>query len=321
MRRIASKCMVLLCALTVLLTGCGNTPEQTEQQRTICVVLKAMDSVHWMSVEDGLQQAAADYGVAVNILWPSNENDVDAQNTILEDVIASKPDAIAVSPCDSGQTNVLEQAQESNILCFYIDTRSPQFDFPYIGADNYEIGRIAAMAFHERLDGRKVAVIMGNPKQSTHADRVRGFRDYITNHTDLEFCETEISETSSYLESMKCMETICEKNPDVAGVFCTSALMVLGAMQHIEHVGMDDIALIGVDMQSDAMSGVEDGNILALVGQNGYEIGYQTIRTIVQSLDGEEIEKNTYVRTPLITKENAAEYLEKYLTERGEGND
>lgn len=70
MRRIASKCMVLLCALTVLLTGCGNTPEQTEQQRTICVVLKAMDSVHWMSVEDGLQQAAADYGVAVNILWP-----------------------------------------------------------------------------------------------------------------------------------------------------------------------------------------------------------------------------------------------------------
>lgn len=41
----------------------------------------------------------------------------------------------------------------------------------------------------------------------------------------------------------------------------------------------------------------------------------------VQSLDGEEIEQNTYVDTTLITQENVAEYLEKYLTERGEGND
>lgn len=313
--------MALFCAVAVLLMGCGHETEQPAEKRTICVVLKAMDSVHWMSVEDGLNQAAADYGVSVNILWPSNENDVDAQNTILQDVIASGPDAIAVSPCDSGQTDVLEQAQQSDIPCFYIDTRSDQFDCPYIGADNYEIGRIAAMAFDDRLDGGKVAVIMGNPKQSTHADRLRGFRDYILNQTDLELCETETSETSSYLESMKCMETICRKNPDVKGVFCTSALMVLGAMQQIEHAGMDEIELIGVDMQSDAMSGVEDGRILALVGQNGYETGYQTIRTIVQSLDGETMEKNTYVDTPLITKDNAADYLEKYLTERGEGND
>lgn len=321
MKQIAGKWTAFLCAVAVLLMGCGHEIEQPAEKRTVCVILKAMDSVHWMSVEDGLQQAAVDYDVAVNILWPSNENDVDAQNTILRDVIASEPDAIAVSPCDSGQTDVLEQAQQSDIPCFYIDTRSDQFDFPYIGADNYEIGKIAAMAFDRELDGGKVAVIMGNPKQSTHADRLHGFRDYILHHTDLDLCETEISETSSYLESMKCMEAICRKNPDVRGVFCTSALMVLGAMQYGEDADMDNIALIGVDMQSDAMSSVEDGRILALVGQNGYEIGYQTIRTIVQTLNGEKAEKNTYVDTPLITKDNVSDYLEKYLTERGEGND
>ncbi|MGN1014695.1 MAG: sugar ABC transporter substrate-binding protein [Butyricicoccus sp.] len=321
MKRVAIKLAALLCAASVFLTGCGSRAEQSQKKRTICVVLKAMDSVHWMSVEDGLKQAAADYNVSVNILWPSNENDVDAQNTILEDVIASKPDAIAVSPCDSQQTDVLEQAQQSDIPCFYIDTKSALFDFPYIGADNYQIGQIAAMAFDRNLDNGTVAVIMGNPRQSTHADRLRGFREYIEHDSDLELCEVEQSETSSYLESQNCMETICQNNPDVQGVFCTSALMVLGAMQYVKHADMDDIALIGVDMQNDAMSGVEDGSILALVGQNGYEIGYQTIRTIVRSLDGKDIDMNTYVDTPLITQDNVAEYLEKYLTERGEGND
>lgn len=320
MKRFGIKWMALLLSMAFLLAGCGKPTEAEQEKRTICVVLKAMDSVHWMSVEDGLKQAANDYDVSVNILWPSNENDVDAQNTILDDVIASKPDAIAFSPCDSEHIDIMEQARQADIPCFYIDTKSEQFDFPYIGADNYNIGKVAAMAFKRRLDGGKVAVIMGNTKQSTHAERLQGFQDYIAQYTDLELCQTEVSQTSSYLESMKCMDAILQQNPDVKGVFCTSALMVLGAMQQMEDVGADS-KLIGVDMQSDAMSSVEDGKIVALVGQNGYEIGYQTIRTIVQSLDGEEIEHNTYVDTPLITQDNVAEYLEKYLTERGEGND
>ncbi|MDO4174633.1 MAG: substrate-binding domain-containing protein [Eubacteriales bacterium] len=320
MKRFGIRWMAWLLALAFLQTGCGKQPEAEQEKRTICVVLKAMDSVHWMSVEDGLKQGANDYDVSVNILWPSHENDVDAQNTILRDVIASEPDAIAVSPCDSEQIDVMEQAQQDGIPCFYIDAKSDQFDFPYIGADNYNIGKVAAMAFHRRLEGGKVAVIMGNTRQSTHAERLQGFRDYIEQYTELELCQVEVSETSSYLESMRCMEAILQQNPDVQGVFCTSALMVLGAMQQMKDAGAG-CTLIGVDMQSDAMSSVEDGEIAALVGQNGYEIGYQTIRTIVQSLDGEMVQDNTYVDTPLITQDNAAEYLEKYLTERGEGND
>lgn len=321
MKRFGMRWIALLAAIAVLTAGCGKQTETETEKRTICVVLKAMDSVHWMSVEDGLNQAAYDYDVNVNILWPSSENDVDAQNTILADVVASQPDAIAVSPCDSARVDILGQAQEANIPCFYIDTKSEQFNFPYIGADNYSIGRIAGMALKHNLGSGKVAVIMGNTKQSTHAERLQGFTDYVERYTDLELCETEESRTSSYLESMKCMETILKNNPDVQGVFCTSALMVLGAMQQLEDTDTTGVQLVGVDMQSDAMSSVEDGKILALVGQNGYEIGYQTIRTIVQSLDGQEIEQNTYVETPLITQENAAEYLEKYLTERGEEND
>lgn len=305
--------------LACLLAGCGKAAETIEEKTTICVVLKAMDSVHWMSVQDGLEQAAQDYDVAVNILWPSNENDVDAQNTILRDVIASRPDAIAVSPCDSEQMDVLEQAKDT-IPCFYIDTIAGQFDFPYIGADNKNIGRLAARALAQEVQHGQVAVIMGNNRQSTHAERLQGFTEELKQYPELELCAVRESETSSYLESMKCMEEILQEAPAVKGVFCTSALMVLGAMEELDKAEAE-VKLVGVDMQSDAMSGVEDGRILALVGQNGYEIGYQTIRTIVRYLNGEDIEHDVHVETPLITQDNAAEYLEKYLTERGEGND
>lgn len=317
MKRNVIACLSLL--LAVLLAGCGERTETTEQKTTICVVLKAMDSVHWMSVQDGLEQAAQDYDVSVNILWPSNENDVEAQNTILSDVIASKPDAIAVSPCDSEQMDVLEQTMDT-IPCFYIDTKAEQFDFPYIGADNKNIGKLAAQALVQKITSGQIAVIMGNSRQSTHVERWKGFTEQLKQYPALELCTVKESETSSYLESMKCMQEILQEYPEIKGVFCTSALMVLGAMEEQDKAGTD-IELVGVDMQSDAMSGVENGRIYALIGQNGYEIGYQTIRTMVQYLQGEDIAHNVYVETPVITQKNAAEYLERYLTERGEGND
>ena len=318
MRRHAIKIAVLLLA-ALLLAGCGSE-EQTQEKRTICVVLKAMDSVHWLSVEDGLKSAANDYGVSVNILWPSHEDDVEAQNTILQDVIDSEPDAIAVSPCDSDGADVLGLAAREDIPCFYIDTVADRFDFPYIGANNHQIGVLAAKALDRKLGSGKVAVITGSRRQSTHEERLQGFTDYIEQYTDLELCAVEEAESSSYVEGTACMEQLMRENPDIEGVFCTSAVIVLGAMQQLERTG-GDVQLVGVDMQSDAMAGVEDGKILALVGQNGYEIGYQTVANIVHSLDGEEISHHTYVETPLITQGNVAEYLEKYLTERGESDD
>ena len=62
----------LVLLLACLLTGCGGTTETTVEKPTLCVVRKAMDSVHWMSVQDGLEQAAQQKGrhAAVSLNWP-----------------------------------------------------------------------------------------------------------------------------------------------------------------------------------------------------------------------------------------------------------
>ncbi|MGN1031217.1 MAG: sugar ABC transporter substrate-binding protein [Butyricicoccaceae bacterium] len=316
MKRI-KQILALLLVVPVLLSGCTGRTEQPAEKRTICVVLKALDSVHWLSVEDGLKQAANDYGVSVNILWPKNENDITAQTIMIEDIIDSQPDAIAVAPCNSGQIDVMQDAVDAGIPCFYIDTRSEQFDFPYIGSDNRNIGELAARTLSEQLDSGKVAVIMGNRKQSSHTERLEGFQTYLEENTDLELCAVKESPKSNSAEAMQCMQELLEEHPDLKGVFCTSAMMVMGAVQQRDNLGYSGIELVGVDTQSDAMTCVKDGRILALIGQNGYQIGYQTIRTIVQSLDGQAIRQENYVENPVITQENVDRYMEEYLTERG----
>ena len=55
-----------------------------------------MNSVHWMAVESGLEQAASDFGVSVNILYPQSESDCRAQKVMIADAIASKPDFLGI---------------------------------------------------------------------------------------------------------------------------------------------------------------------------------------------------------------------------------
>lgn len=315
MKRIAAAVLLL----AVLLCGCGAQKREVQQKRKICVILKALDSVHWLSVENGLQQAADDLNVSVNILWPTHENDKEAQNVMIRDAIASKPDAIAVAPCNSEDMGMLKRTEEEGILCFYIDTKSNEFDCPYIGSDNRYIGELAAKTLADKVNTGSIAIITGSQQQSSHIERVQGFTEYIEKNTDLDICAVKINPNSADLESMKSMKELMTDYPEVKGVFCTSAMMTMGALQERDRVkGFDDVLLIGVDTQSDALSAVEEGKVLAMIGQSGYEIGYQTIEAIVKALDGEQIEHDIFVDNQAITKENVEEYLEAYLTERGQ---
>ena len=309
MKRMAA----MMLAIAFFLCGCGTEQTETEtEDRTICVVLKAMDSVHWMSVENGLKQAANDYGVSVNILYPRSESEAQAQRVMIEDAIASRPDAIAVAPCDAGEMEILKQAEQNDILTFYIDSGSDRYRCPYIGSDNAKIGELAAKELAEHIDTGEIAVITGSLLQSTHKERVRGFENYIRAHTDLEVCAIKENPNAGDIESIQSMQDILKEYPNVKGVFCSSAMMVLGAMQERNNQQRSDILLVGVDTQSDALLAVDQGEILAMIGQDGYQIGYQTIKTIVQALDGQETASAVYVDNNVITQDNVGEYLSDY---------
>lgn len=300
----------MLLAMQLFLCGCGTVQTQeVRDTKTICVVLKAMNSVHWMAVESGLEQAASDFGVSVNILYPQSESDCRAQKVMIEDAIASKPDAIAVAPCDVNEMDILQQADQNGVRAFYIDSSSAKYDCPYIGSDNYRIGELAAKKIASHLNTGRIAVISGSLQQSTHYERVQGFRDYMEQHTKLEVCAVQENPDSGEIESMKSMQRLLEEHPDVKGVFCTSAMMVLGAMRQRDAQERRDILLIGVDTQSDALLAVEQGEILAIVGQDGYQIGYKTIQTIADALDGKDIDDAVFVENDLITQDNVKKYL------------
>lgn len=293
-------CLLLMLAL--LLTGCGEIHQTVEQpEYTIGVVLKAMNSQYWMEIRSGMEQAASDLGVDLLLLAPQDEKAEREQAEHIQNLLNNGVDALLVAPCNSYNTAwFVALAQQKGIPVLTVDTRALDSELPYIGADNESIGRMAAEYFAGRLpDGARIAVLSGSSKQSTHTARVAAFLDEIhaLNRFAVPMVYYTDGEFSQGYEQARSLT-------DVDALFCTSAILGLGAVTAQAWQAETACPIVAVDTQDDAMEAVRSGAMDALITQPGQEIGYQAMETALALLEGEEIAEETLLTGQLLTRDN-----------------
>ncbi len=314
------KCLILLTAVFAL-TGCSQSQQeesQTGNSVEIIAITKAMNSLHWQSVSDGMQQAAEEYNINLTVLWPEEESKAETQNRILANAVEMEPDILLLAPCNAAEAGKqIEAAAEKGIEIVYIDEEPEGLEgVSYVGSDNYYAGVLAARSLAEVLqEGSDVAVISGSQDQVAHSKRTAGFADTISNETSLNYVNVTEVPDCSQIGGQQAMSELLKEYEDLDGIFCTNALMVMGAAEQCQTANRTDIQLVGMDSQSDAMNAVKEGTILAMVSQNGYEIGFRAVENSVLQLRGESVEKITYIDNSLITRENADEFLQEYVSE------
>lgn len=315
---------IIFITVALLIAGCSakESLEQEQKKYTIGVLVKAMNSQHWMEMRSGIQDAALQYQADVILLYPEDETKTEQQRIMFYDLLEAEPDVILFAPCDSDNSrDLVESAEEKNIKVFALDTRTRDVELPYIGADNYLIGQLAAQQFSRLLEaGDQIGVITGVKTQMSHIERVQGFVDQIVKDGRLKVEEIRYAD-SDFKQSMEETAGLLSNYPSLAGVFCTSAVMGLGAMEECRAEFLsNNIDIIAVDTQDDALSAVRNGMLQGLVTQNGYEVGYKAVETAVKSLSGQSVPMNTYVETKMLTRINIDEFMSDYL-EGGDGND
>ena len=146
---------------------------------TIGVVLKAMDSEHWLSVRSGMTEAAQKNNMRLIVITAENETAFAEQNKIISDLLENDIDALIVSPTNINHTKeFVDMASEKNIPVFSIDEEID--GITYIGSNNYAVGEMAAAFMTKNLpEGAEVSVISGSANQNAHIQRTAGFVDYI----------------------------------------------------------------------------------------------------------------------------------------------
>ena len=274
---------------------------------TIGVVLKAMDSEHWLSVRSGMTEAAQRNNMRLIVITAENETAFAEQNKIISDLLDNDIDALIVAPTNINHTKeFVDAAQKKNIPVFSIDEEID--GIIYIGSNNYLIGEMAAAFMEKNLPaGAEVSVISGSANQNAHIQRTAGFVNYIEKNSALRIGTTIAAETQ-YRQAMTQAEKLFRERPNTRGIFVTSAIMTLGVIEATEK-NFQAMTIVGVDTQNDAIMAVKSGNIDALISQDGHESGKLAIEVVTAYLNGQPTEKNNFISNELITSDNAEHFL------------
>ena len=277
------------------------------QEYKVGVVLKAMDSEHWLAVRSRMENTAREKGMRLIVMAPENEAAYAEQEQIVRDLLAADVDALVIAPVDIDRADVyVGMAAERAVPLLTIDEKIT--DVPYIGSDNYAIGQMAAAYMAEHIpEGGTVGILAGVAQQDAHRQRVAGFRDYVREHGGLRLVAVTM-DAAQYREAALQTEHMIEEHPNLAGLFVTSAIMSLGAVDTLSAHAAHPV-LVGVDTQNDALRALRDGRIDAIISQDGNDTGRMAIEAVSDALAGRTIPANSYITNALITAVNAEDYL------------
>lgn len=305
-----SKKRTLLVVLVVTLLVGALAGTTFAQDYRISVVLKALNSDYWKTVEAGANAAAEEFGVEISVVGPSAETQVQEQFDMLQDQLTREIDALVVAPLRPTATvAVFEQAKALGIPVLLIDTDADWDDkATFIGTGNYDAGAMAGKYFMEKMpEGGDVVIIRGAMGDLTHDERVNGFVDAVKD-SNINVVRIQAAD-SERGKGMDVMQNMLMALPNIKGVYCSNDEMALGALRAVEMAGAEGIIIMGFDGSPDALKSVRDGGLTGTVKQDSYGIGYYGIEYAVKLLNGEQIDKRIPVPTLIVDIDNVQENI------------
>lgn len=277
---------------------------------------QAMTTDDWRKQMTSSIKIEASLRPEVDLKISDANNNVGKQIEDIERFIANKVDVIIVSPIQSKPlTAVVEKSIKAGIPVLVVDRKIDGENYTaYLGADNIEIGRIAAryIISHSKGSG-KIVEITGANGSSPAYERSLGFDQIIKGNKHFSVVNTIHGnwEKESVTAPLK---TILLQNPDVEYIFAHNDRMALSAWETAKTVGLENkINFLGVDGLNSVNGGIElvksgvlDGTILYPTG------GSEALKLALKMYHKEPISKNNILNT-IVIDHNNAEIIENQM--------
>ncbi|SMP71660.1 ABC transporter substrate-binding protein [Anoxynatronum buryatiense] len=339
MRRRLFAVLLVFTLVGILLAGCGSpapadsgqpeAPAETpapagnddgaaasDEPYRIGVIVKATDSDYWQTLLAGAKAAEADSNgrVVVTTDGPPSEIDIDRQVSILENVIATRPDAVVISSTSSDATvPAVEEAMASGIPVITIDNKLNTDQYTSFLATDH---RLAASTAAEAMvsdwtakgiepSGKKVIVISSVAGTMVNTARTEGFIEKITELVpDIVVLETQYGD-NDITRALSIAESTIAANPDLIGIFGDNNHMGVGIAAALEESGKyNEIVSYAFDTNEDQIEALRNGILTGLVVQDPFGMGYNGVMYAIDAIEGRAVEKDIIIDATIVTQEN-----------------
>ncbi|QWA14083.1 ABC transporter substrate-binding protein [Sodalis ligni] len=299
-----------LCGLAMMaIFGIGQS--YAADQLYVPVVSKGYQQEFWQTVKLGTEAAAKDLSVRTSFVGPSDETQIAEQIQLMEDTITRHPNGILLSSLDANALiPLVEKANGQHITVATFDS-GVNSDIPvsFVATSNVKAGSAAADALAKELGGKgKVGIVAHVAGTTSAIERTEGFTKTIKEkYPNITLLPVQYSDGDPQKAMDKTID-MTRANPDLAGIYATNEGSTLGVANAIKTLGLSGkIKVIGFDSTEAIINYLKIGAIQGFIVQDAYQIGYQGLTTLVNSIRGQKVPKSVDIPVKFVTQSNLNE--------------
>ena len=312
--------------LALVLSSCstasdnGGTADADSGNRTVSFVAAQMTATYFQVMQCGAEDAAAEYDIDLD--WQGDANwDLATQTPLINAAVQSQPGGLVLVPTDPiGLIETVENIVSGGTPVITVDgSLDEPVEAQNIRTDNISAGALAADALAKSIgEEGTVLVIASFPGVAANAERVDGFVERMNEaYPNVNVLPTEYSEADQATASQIAAAAITD--PSLVGIYTTLAPASSGAAAAIQAANKaGEVKLVAYDADPSQVADLKAGIYEALVAQDPYGLGYDSVERIAKIIDGDldpaDLEYQEYVTAYIIDKDNVdSEETQRYI--------
>jgi ribose transport system substrate-binding protein len=280
----------------------------------IGVIACTYETEYHSTVAESAEAYATELGL--NVQTFDSEINVDRQITGIESFVNDGAQVIVICLFDPPSVqSALEEAADAGVkIVQYAGRQLADIGGVTISVEDADMGwaagEYAAELINDELDGEASVAILDYPDVANVVIRADNIRAAIEEGApDAEIVGNYLGGTPE--NGLTSMETALIEHPEINVVVSINDAGALGAMQALENAGRDDVIIVGIDAESQAVELIEEGTMYrGTIDTSPARTGEMTIEAAVKLLAGTEIPQNIAVPVTLVTQESLAEAAE-----------
>jgi ribose transport system substrate-binding protein len=306
MKRLLQTLLATITVLSVMAFGQADKPK-------IALIMKTLSNEYFIAMKEGADKAAKEQNIDLIVQVAEKEDSTEQLVSLVENMIASKVDAIIVTPNDSHAfVSVFSDSEKAGIPIIDLDVeldkdaaKAAGLTYYYVGVNNFEGGYKSAKRLVDELGGKgKVVILEGIPGVDNGEQRKAGAMKAFSEAAGIEVVASQTANWETE-QALNVMTNILTANPDVVGVFAANDNMAIGAITAIENAGLEGKVLVsGYDALPLALQYIKEGKMLNTIDQGPGAQAAKGLEFAVKRIKKEEVPERFYQDLIVIDKSN-----------------
>ena len=203
-------------------------------------------------------------------------------------------------------TDAVDRIQAGGTPVFaLISQLSATGQLPYIGLDNWKVGRTSAWTFaHVCRQPGKIGILLGNPRYRNQEMNEAGFRSYFREHAPAFTLLEPVSTFESAAVAEEMTERMLATHPDLAGLYISGG-GIRGALAALRAGGRaGSMVVVGYDLTEVTREALLDGSMTLVISHPLDRLAREAIDGMIRASTTPGGNHTSIVPFEIFTREN-----------------